>query len=429
MATNAEQLLISAILRNGNLDVAYKGGISTTMFRVYKEEFAWIEDHYLKRSKVPEKAAFIAKFGRGSDGFRIKEADDTEHFTHEVRESHKLHSVADAVTKILQQVDESDGDSALNMMFAASIEISQQLGLSNDGDIIRDNKDIVQELAMRRERFQKYGASGIPSGFETFDERTGGFAPGELWIPAARPGQGKSYLLQKIALTAAMSGYKVTYNALEQPRLNVMTRILPFITNKKNGVNAFNTRALIQGRDYDPVELQDFLDDMKSNIKGNLHVADGTKGRISVAKIAAQIERNKPDVVFVDHISLMERNTHDHQGLAEVADGLVMLANQYSIPIIAASQLNRQGAGRSVGLDTLAESDKIGQNASGVIMMERHSKKVIKYRVEKYRNGEGDFSWWALFNPAIGVYKEIGFEEAKKQIQRDEEQENDSDTE
>jgi len=35
----------------------------------------------------------------------------------------------------------------------------------------------------------------------------------------------------------------------------------------------------------------------------------------------------------------------------------------------------------------------------------------------------------ALFNPAIGVYKEIGFEEAKKQIQRDEEQENDSDTE
>lgn len=425
MSTNAEQLLISAILRTGKLDVAYKSGLNKNQFYIHEEEFNWIEDFYLKRSRVPEKAVFMAKFGRGSDGFRIKEADDVEHFTYEVREAHKLRSVTKAAAKILEQVDDKDGDAALNEMFAASVRISSELGLVNDGDILKDYDDVLRELAVRRERFNKYGTSGIPSGFQTFDERTGGFAPGELWVPAARPGQGKSYFLQKVAITAAVSGYKVMYNALEQPRANVMARILPFVSSNRNGRNMFNTRHLIQGRDYDPEELQEFLEEMKSNIKGNLNVADGTKGRVSVANIAAQIERYHPDVVIVDHISLMERNTHDHAGLAEVADGLTNLANQHQIPVISASQLNRQGTQKGSGLETLAESDKIGQNASGVIMFDRPSKRVVRYTCAKYRNGDSDFSWWALFDPEHGNFKEIDWSEAQAQIARDEEQEND----
>lgn len=426
MATNAEQLLISAILRKGSLDTAYKCGISSKMFHTYKEQFDWIEKYYLNRSRVPEKAAFAAKFSKGPEPFRIKEADDVEHYTFEVRKQHTKRSITQALNSVLEDLDADDPETALNSMFSSSMKISSDLGLVNDGDILVDHEDILQEFAIRRERFEKYGASGIPTGFPTFDERTGGFAPGELWIPAARPGMGKSYLLQKIALTAAIQGYKCVYNALEQPRANVLARLLPMYSNRqKLGKELLDSRALIQGRGYNPEDLMELLDDMRANIRGNLHVTDGTKGRISPAKVAAQIERHKPDVVFIDHISLMERNSQDHAGLAEVADELTHLANQYQIPVIAASQLNRQGSQRGAGLETLAESDKIGQNASGVIMIDRPCKRVVKYHVEKYRNGESDFGWWAEFNPMAGVYREITYDRAQEIIQEEIEKEND----
>jgi replicative DNA helicase len=143
---------------------------------------------------------------------------------------------------------------------------------------------------------------------------------------------------------------------------------------------------------------------------------------VTTSMIASQIERNKPDIVIVDHITLMGRGAQDWQGVAQVADELTQLGNQYNIPIVSAAQLNRNGTSDSAGLESIAEADKIGQNASGVVFCRPKSRRVMKFENQKQRNGDGEFGYWAEFNPDIGVFREIDYDRAQELIEQDNEE-------
>lgn len=148
MNTNPEQLLISSLLRNEDIALALRLGIKTNMFHAYPEEWQWIENFYLQRSKTPSKAAFAVNFPT----FRIKQADDTEHFVDEVINNHTIHEVMDTALKVVEQAKGGNGREALNQMFASSMKINSDLGLVIDGDVIRDHDDIMADFAIRRER-------------------------------------------------------------------------------------------------------------------------------------------------------------------------------------------------------------------------------------------------------------------------------------
>ena len=417
MINNSEQLLISSVLRDGDIGLALKRGIKPNMFHAYKNEWEWIEKFYLTRSKVPSKAAFVTNFPT----FRLKQVNDTEHFADEVRNEHTVTEILTTVQSVVEQAKSKNGAEALNQMFSSSMRISSNLGLVVDGDLFRDYDDVMNDFAIRRERYEKMGASGIPTGFPTFDSRTGGYAPAEFWVVAARLGVGKSYSLQAMATHAATCGYKTLYFALEQPRANVMARVAPLLSAKV-GKRKFASRNLIQGHGYDPVEFAEFMSNLKGAVKGNFHVIDTRNGRIGTVDIAAAIERNKPDVVYVDHLTLVERSTQDHMGIAEVANDLTMFANRYDIPIISAAQLNRNGASKDADMDTIGGSDIIGQNASGAIFATKASKRVIKYDVKKARNSEGGFGWWVKFQPDEGAFYEISYDTAQELIEIDEDE-------
>lgn len=411
-----EQMLISSILRNSDLAVAYTYGLDKKMFHVYKNQFEWIDQFYLKHQKVPSKAAFSTQFPT----FVRKEADDTVHFTQLVRDEYKRRCVEDTTKSILEHLDDNDFDGALHSMYTNAIKIQSDMGLINDGDVFSDNGDIMKEFLKRKERFDLYGASGIPTGFPTFDERSGGFGPGEFAVLAARPGSKKSWLLQPWAAYAALKGYKVQFNALEQPRANVMARIVSLISKEMCG-EQFSAQNLIRGRDYDYMAFQKFINELEQQIKGRLHVADGTLGKVTTSMIASQIERNHPDVVFIDHITLMGRGSQDWSGVAQVADEIVQLGNQYNIPMVSAAQLNRNGVSKDAGLESIAEADKIGQNASLVMFSRPMSKRIIFLDNQKERNGEGGFGLWLHFQPEIGIFKEVDYDTAQLMIEEDEE--------
>lgn len=420
MSINPEQLLISSLLRNEDIADALKQGIKAKMFHAYPDEWKWIEDFYLKYSKTPSKAAFKTVFPL----FQIKASDDTVHFANTVRENHTAYDVLLAVQEAAELAKSDNGADALRVMFNHSMRISNDLGLMVDSDVFTDNEDILNEFAIRRERYQRLGSSGIPTGYPTFDTRTGGFAPAELWILAARLGVGKSFSLQNMAVHAAKCGYKTLYFALEQPRANVLARVAPLLANSsKNNTRFFTTRNLIQGHGYNPDDFHEFMRELKENIKGNFHVIDTRNGRIGTVDIAAAIERNKPDIVYVDHLTLVDRRSNDHVGVAEVADELTLFANRYDIPVVSAAQLNRQGAAKGADMDTIGGSDVIGQNASGAIFATKASKRVIKYEVKKARNSEGGFGWWVKFEPERGAFHEIDYDTAQQLIEDDEDAE------
>jgi replicative DNA helicase len=281
---------------------------------------------------------------------------------------------------------------------------------------------VLEDAQRRMLRVEGTGFSGIPTGFPTLDERTGGPQAGDFWVVAARLGEGKSWTMQRMATTAVTKGYTVQYDALEQTRPQVAYRIHAFLSSSV-GQQLFRTSDLMRGRDFDVQEYKHFLGDLKKKIKGNLHICDSSRGRVGLMTVASQIERNKPDIVFVDYLTLLEKKGNDWQDIAALSGGLTTMAGEYQVPIVAASQLNRErGIGKEpAGADALSGSDAIGQDAACVVTIKQSSPHTMVMKVPKNRNGEGGFKWYNHFDPGNGVFEEVLYDKwlALKDIDAD----------
>jgi replicative DNA helicase len=271
-------------------------------------------------------------------------------------------------------------------------------------------------------RVTETGSAGIPFGIPTIDEATGGANPGDLWIVGARLGTGKSWIMQGMAVNAVMDGHTAQFDALEQSRAAVGMRIHSLMSGKF-GKQVFASNALMQGKEFKLSEYIDFLRKLKDNVGGKLHVSDASRGQVSVASIAAQIERNKPDIVYIDYITLMRKASTEWQAVAQLSGELKALATNYSIPIVGASQLNREHGisrkGEPADVEAIAQSDSIGQDADGVITFAKYSPSVLKGKLAKNRNGLGGQYFYMQFQPSAGVIKEVSANTAQRLVDKD----------
>lgn len=427
--SNPEEMLISAILNSGDHITASSNGITNKFFHSYPDEFRWIETYISKHRRAPSKSAFKSKWPK----FRIaKSADDLAFFCDEVRTSHATAELSTTVTSVLSDMQDGDIKRALATMHANSLKIeSAMIGESNDPDVISDYQDVLDEVMRRMARRADMGQAGIPTGFPTLDERTGGPQPGHVWIWAARLGQGKTWSLVRTAAAAVFSGCNVQYDALEGSRPEIAMRFHTFASSEY-GREVFKNSDLAMGQNFSPRAYKEFLHSLRNDVKGKMHIADTSKGLISPLSIAAQIERNHPDAVFLDYITLMDTadaSGDDWKSIGRLSASLKQIAQQYQIPIIAAAQLNRQAAiGRDLsGPENLAESDAIGRDADAVITMRQLSKHIIAFKLAKYRHGRDGYMWYTKFLPNTGHFEEITFDEAQDVIADDKDAEVDDD--
>jgi replicative DNA helicase len=222
--------------------------------------------------------------------------------------------------------------------------------------------------------------------------------------------------MMRMATAALMTGSVVQYHALEQTRSEVAMRMHSFISGTI-GKELYRNLDLGQGRNFDLKAYREFLKSMKSHINGAMHVADTSRGRVSPLTIAAGIEKNNPDIVFVDYLTLMEKTgTGDWQSVAQLSGEMKTLAQHYGIPIIVASQLNRAaGLGKKdepAGPEAISQSDAIGQDADAIVTMKQTSASVIRMMLAKYRHGSAGYRWWNEFRPGEGVFRECSYEKA-----------------
>jgi replicative DNA helicase len=389
------------------------------MFHSFTEEWNWIEAYYRKYKKAPTRLSFCHKF---SD-FTIYKTDDTDFFSDEVRRAHIRMQFIDTINEIADLLADDDIDTALKKASSSIVQIAAQTGSDHDSDIFSNFDDVVADVESRVQRVKDHGTSGIPTGIASIDETTGGSNPGELWVLGARLGSGKSWVLQYMAATAATAGYSVQFDALEQTRSAVAMRIHTLLSSSA-GKYVFQTTNLMQGKDFDLAKYKAFVRGLKTHVKGKLHVSDTSRGLVSPMTVMAQIEKNQPDVVFIDYLTLMQKSGPDWQGVAQLSSELKSLAARYGIPIWAAAQLNREfGITKEIpGTEALAQSDAIGQDADGVVTQRQFSKSVIGMKMAKFRNGPSGFKWWMQFNPGDGVIKEVGWSKAQDLMDDDRDQ-------
>ncbi len=200
---------------------------------------------------------------------------------------------------------------------------------------------------------------GIRTGFPTIDKNTGGMMPGQVWVFAGEPGDGKSTIIQNCAETAAMDGRKVRWYPLEMPHNEQMLRLLASSAMVDNG--SLYSGVLTNGE-------QQAIAAAVGRLKRTANVELVDVEDASATDIFADIERSDCDVVVVDYLQLMEdtsaRKSDTREGvLASISRRQKRLARRTGKVILTASQLNDSGK--------LRESRAIGQDADKVFLIKK----------------------------------------------------------
>lgn len=420
-----EANLISALLRTADLSKATDEGISPETFHVHRAEAKFIFSQYERKGHVPSKAAFKTRFPE----FRLKAVDDVDFFAGEVRENHVRQQATNSLNAMIEDLSVGDVDAVMRRMHSTAMDMETTLsGGGENFDIIQSFKDIADEAERRYNAVQDGGHAGIPTGFPTLDEITGGLQPGWMFVVGARLGSGKTGTLIKMAAHGLFTGHSVQFNALEMTKAEVAMRFHAYASSQY-AKGEFRATDLARGRDFSPKAYREFLTTLATQISGKFSVVDVRHGGLTPLALASQLDKNKPDIAFVDYITLMEMGggngkvmENDWKSIANLSKRIKLVGGQTGVPIVVAAQLNRnaKNSGDAPDPSEIAESDAIGRDADGIVMVQKRSARVLSMKLAKFRHGPDGQQWFCAYEPNIGRFEEINGDEAGRMIHEDE---------
>jgi replicative DNA helicase len=238
----------------------------------------------------------------------------------------------------------------------------------------------------------------IATGFADFDYLTGGgLWGGELLIPAAGPGVGKSATFHQVAVNAAHAGHAVLLASLEMPVEQIWRRFYAI----EGGIDATTLRT-------GPLLPDDraALDRAERTLAAlPISVIDDQSMTVSKLRSIARRRRSqgKLGLVIVDYLQLMThpgaRNRLEE--VSAISRGLKCLAVELDVPVIALSQFNRTGASEDrPQLHHLRDSGSLEQDSDMVLLLWEDSSTrpdddvvTLHAALDKNRSGQrGEFT-------------------------------------
>lgn len=217
------------------------------------------------------------------------------------------------------------------------------------------------------------GESYIETPWDAFNKLLIGFRRGTLNIIGARPSMGKSAMAGCIALYAASKGSPVLFFSLEMRASSVFLR---FCCNaaKVSGFKVMHGHATQEETD----RLSAAADEIA---KLPIYISDkpgATTGDIDLAiKRLASYEGVMPHLLIVDHIQLMRTHKFHkdmRSSMTEISHGLLQIAMEKNIPVLALSQLRRpdkKSQGEMPTMDSLMETGYLEADAFTATIIHR----------------------------------------------------------
>jgi replicative DNA helicase len=408
--TNAELLLISAVIQTGTLAEAAEVPITGEYFHSHRPEWEFLADFVARYRKVPDKATFRAQFPE----FPLLKTTDIAHACDMVVAAHIRYQLTTTMREVVPELIHGDPLEAMALMHSTMTDINHQTGSKEThADALRAFSPILEEAKRRVDNVNRLGYAGLSFGFPTLNNRTGGMHPGDLCIWAARLGQGKTWFLCKVAAENLLSGKRVVFVSLEQPRAQIIFRIHVLLAQALG--YSIRHRDLMQGTNLDLDYYREFLVDLGGQVPGQLIVSDPSRGRASPYTLASLMDRHQPDLMILDYLTLMQTTSDEWQGVAKLSKDTKLVAAQYGVPILAAAQINREGESsgkRPPRSKNLSQSDAIGQDADIIVTHRQDSVSVVQGLLDKNRSGQSGQVFWSSFFPNEGRINEISADEA-----------------
>jgi replicative DNA helicase len=270
---------------------------------------------------------------------------------------------------------------------------------ANQSDVLHISTVMVNTLK-KIDKWKASGSSitGIRSGFSDLDRATRGWQPGDLIIIAARPSVGKTAFALNLVRNAALNGSGVGVWSLEMKAPYLALRMLA--AESDIILNKLQTGRL---DDSDYRKLNEAAGNLS---KHKIFFDDANSVNLRSLKAKARRLKKKHDIglIVIDYLQLMngESKNNREQEIATISRELKNLAQELEIPIIALSQLSRDGVKGSSWdipppISALRESGAIEQDADLILMLwgANESEKAgdINYefkrriRIMKQRNG------------------------------------------
>ena len=202
--------------------------------------------------------------------------------------------------------------------------------------------------------------SGVTCGFSGFDKILGGgFQNSAVYVLGGGTGHGKSVLALNMARHAAAAGKHVLYVSLEMRHSQLMFRLLA----AESGISSY----LIKNGDLTEDQLDSF-----TSARGSVHsyasnITFFDQPGVSVVRLSAILRQvsaaRKVDFMVVDYLQLLsgQGGFSRENEVANLSKGLLTLATANNIPILALSQLNKEG--------DIRESQAIKHDAYGVMVI------------------------------------------------------------
>ena len=305
-------------------------------------------------------------------------------------------------------LDTSEAETPKEQIEAAEVALYK---VAEEGGETGSVKSFGQATRMAVELAEKAlnaggGLSGVTTGLESVNAKTGGLHHSDLIILAGRPGMGKTALATNIAFNAARRwirdveedgiapeksvGAKVAFFSLEMSADQLATRIL-------SEQSAISSEALRMGK----IGQQDFrnLARAAAELETLPLYIDDTAG-LTIAALRTRARRLKRrhniGLIIVDYLQLLQGSSRTSDGnrvqeISEISRGLKTLAKELNVPVIALSQLSRaveQREDKRPQLADLRESGSIEQDADIVLFVYREEYYVAAR--EPKRPTEGD---------------------------------------
>ena len=232
----------------------------------------------------------------------------------------------------------------------------------------------------------------IPTGFKGLDKVSGGGLRCGTYVLGAISSCGKTTFAQQMASQIAASGVRVLYFGFEMNVKELISKNVARIiqlNRLKNGIKStspITAGEMLYDGDYkkhgpdEEKEIDDAIKLYRESIASNLSIISrtpGINGRMSVDDIRNEVMDQMKAlrtvygddakmVVMIDYLQLVapqnDRST-DKMAIDYNIASIESIAQEFGIPIVIISSLNRCGYDKSVGMDSYKESGNIEYSA------------------------------------------------------------------
>ena len=330
---------------------------------------------------------------------------NVKHYAGIIRNHSIRRQLVHTANEVLTEASSGDGDveQVLDRAEQGILAIGQKRNASSFTtiqELLSESLDLIEE----RQKSDSH-LTGVPSGFDDFDDLTSGMQRGDLIIIAARPSMGKTALALTAAQNAAVRhGAKVAVFSLEMASVQLALRMLfsearvDMQRMRRGNLSDHHWNKLIKAyKRLDTAPI--FLDDSTAPTV--------TAMRSRARRLKA--ERGL-DMIIVDYLQLVGssgRSENRQQEISAISRSLKGMARELDVPVVALSQLSRAPDQRTGDhrplLSDLRESGSIEQDADVVafifreeVYLRREGKEpgdkegIAELIVAKQRNGPVD---------------------------------------